>query len=106
MKYPEHPTHYFTVSRVFNIGGVYSWGGLTDGFAETFSDACGLIVDSFDGDDMPLSAETVKVVEIDGNVRIDRTEDAVDRFETFKTTGGYRAMFKGSDLAVEWGFSA
>lgn len=106
MEYPAHPSHYFTVSRIYFLNGAFVWGDVTDGYAASFRDACDLVLEAFDGDAVPLTAKTVRVLEIDGRAVIDRTEDAVGRFETCNSTSGYRAFYKGSDAAIEWGFAA
>lgn len=72
-----HPEHHFVVKRAFDIG----WGNLTDD-ALTFADAVEAILESFRGNhinttyDIP-SLATVLVLEIDGNVAINRTEDVI-----------------------------
>jgi hypothetical protein len=105
-----HPTHHWIVKRDF--GDKYGWGYMTDAEDAASFDACvDAVIASFDGDDVALSADTLLVLEIDGSVAINRTEDVLNRLYIFATWLGVRdkvGLFtsvcrSGSDTAIERG---
>lgn len=109
--YPAHPDHYFTVSRLFLMNGQHVWGDLSDGPLASFDAATDCVLESFDGDEMHLRIETVRVVEHDGNVSIDRTDDAIACLvigrRCLPTAGGDLknttcVFYSGTDAAEEW----
>ena len=70
----KHLEHHFIVKRDF--GPKLGWGYIGED-AQTIDECGDAILDSFDGDDMQATADTVLVLEIDGAVALNRTEDAL-----------------------------
>ena len=66
-----HPEHFFIVKRDF--GPKIGWGYLGED-AKTFADCTDAIIESFDGCDVMLNADTVLVLEIDGGVALNRKQ--------------------------------
>jgi hypothetical protein len=105
-----HPTHHWIVKRDF--GDKYGWGYMTDAEdAASFDDCVDAVIASFDGDDVALNAATLLVLEIDGGVAINRTEDVLNRlyiYTTWRGVSGKVGRFtsvcrSGSDTAIERG---
>ena len=94
--YPAMPDTYHVAMRVFNVTGKHVWGDIADGPA-TFDEVVDLVIEQFDGDDareMELSTKTLRVLEIDNGVAMDRTEDVlayIDQFTTWR---------KGDEIGV------
>lgn len=85
--YPAMPETYHVAMRVLHINGKHVWGDITDGPA-TFDDVVDLVIEQFDGNDareMELSAKTLRVLEIDNGVAMDRTEDVLAEIDQFTT---------------------
>ena len=106
-----HPEHFFIVKRDF--GPKIGWGYIGED-AKTFADCTDAIIESFDGCDVMLNADTVLVLEIDGGVALNRTQDALDQlyiYTTWRGTNGAVGHFtavcySGSDTAQDRGEEA
>jgi hypothetical protein len=73
-----HPTHFFLI-HVY-LGPREGWGTLTDGpDVQTISDAAYAVLDWFDDRVVSIfpAKDTIKALEIDGGVCLDRTEDVL-----------------------------
>jgi hypothetical protein len=71
-----HPTHHWIVKRDFGQG--FGWGYVTTAEdAASFDDCVDAVLDSFSDDDMQATTSTVLVLEIDGAVALNRTEDVL-----------------------------
>jgi hypothetical protein len=71
-----HQTHFFIIKRDF--GPKIGWGYIGEE-AASLNDCADAILDSFASNDMDLQAtpKTVLVLEIDGSVAMNRTEDVL-----------------------------
>lgn len=76
----SHPTHHFIVKRDF---GRHGWGYCGDD-TYTIDDAVAALIESFDGSKSGVtpSMQTVLVLEIDGNVVLNCTEEALEKIDT------------------------
>lgn len=91
MNYPAMPDTYHVAMRLFFQNGEYAWGDITDGPA-TFAQTVNAVIDSFDMCDarvMELSTKTLRVLEIDNGVAMDRTDDVLGNIDQHTTWRGY-----------------
>ena len=70
----KHPEHRFIVKRDFGPG--FGWGYIGED-TKTLDDCADAILDSFASGEMQATADTVLVLEIDGAVALNRTDDAL-----------------------------
>lgn len=75
--------HYFTAERVFTLNGKAGVGSVSDGPVESLEDAVVMLLESIDQAERSFvpSTSTIRVMEIDGSVALDRTQDALELIE-------------------------